>query len=209
MHSLHLSRRTTVGPAIAACVALTFATAGGAAVRPSSSTRSGPLHGRVPAAQVAIFSVLKHPAVKHLPKRVSRALALNRAVRQLGIDLTQARRVGTASKPFYLLPGARGICLVLADGSSACTGNLASVASDGLAVDVANPTTNSDGTVDPTGDITALGLAADGFTAATVTTDSGATATGAITSNSYVIHTNGAIVRTTFTGPGRDPVTTP
>lgn len=204
-----LSRSTTVLASLAASLLLVFAATSDGAVRPSSSTRSGPLHGRVPAAQTRIFHVLKRPALKRLPKRVSRTLAHSPIARQVGADPNQVRQVGTTAQPFYLVPGTDGVCLVLSDGGSVCTRNLAWVTSYGLAVDIVNATTNPDGTVNLTGDVTALGVAPDGFAAATVTTEPGATATGTITNNSYVIHTSGAITRTTFTGPGRDPVTTP
>jgi hypothetical protein len=209
MSTIFRSRPTVVIAASLATLSLAFSATSAAVAGSGSPARSSPLHGRVPAAQLAIFHVLKRPALRKLPRRVSRALAQSPAAHQMGADPNQARQVGTATKPFYLVPGTQGICLVLSDGGSVCTRNLTWVASYGLEVDVVNPTTNPDGSVNQWGDVTVFGVAPDGFTAATVTTDSGATVTGAIRNNSYVIHANGPIARTTFTGPGRDPVTTP
>lgn len=209
MHPSHISRFVVIALAAWCCSVLSLSAIASAATKPKPSAHSGSLHGKVPSAQAAIFHVLKRPAVRKMPKRVTRVLARNPVAHQMGVDITQARKLGNTAKTFYLVPGTHGICLVLSDGGSVCTGDLASVATYGLAVDLANPTTNADGTVNPTGDVTALGVAPDGFTSATVTTDSGVTVTGTIANNSYVIHTSEAIATTTFSGPGRDPVTTP
>lgn len=172
----------------------------------ASATSHGTLHGRVPARERAIFHAFKRPAVRSLPKRVRRAIARAAQFEATGADPTQARQVGTAEHPLYLVPGTEGICLIL-DNGSICSSDLGHVAAYGLGVDVVHATTNPDGTTNQFGDVVAVGVAPDGYDAVSVTTLAGATASGAIVNNSYRVPTNGPIVSRELTGPAVSPIT--
>jgi hypothetical protein len=172
----------------------------------ASATTHGPLHGRVPARESAIFRALKKPAVRSLPKRVRRALANGHQFQAVGADPTQARQVGTTEHPLYLVPGTEGICLVL-DSGSVCSPDLAHVAAYGLSVDIVNTTRNPDGTTNLWGDVVTVGVAPNGYDAISVTTQAGGTASGAIVNNSYRVATNGPIALRTLSGPGVSPIT--
>jgi hypothetical protein len=175
---------------------------------------SGPLHGVVPAAQTAIFGVLKAPPVSDLPTTITRRLGTVSVYEDLGIDGTQARLVGGASTPIYLIPGRRGICLVLNDGGSACVGGaalnqlgqtqvaattgLTQVAATGLSFDVVDPTTNADGSVNPAGAVKSFGVVPDGIAQVTATTSAGHTFSASVAHNGYVLEADGPIVSRSY-----------
>lgn len=194
----------TVSRGRAAVVALVAALALPAG---ASAAARGPLHGRVPAKQSAMFHALKRPAVHRLPRRVRQAVARDAQFRAAGADSTQARQVGTNSHPLYLVPGVNGICLVLPDGGTICSTNLQHVAAYGLHVDLATPTTNADGTTNLWGDVVSVGIAPNGYNAISLALQSGGTASGTISNNAYRVATNQPIASRTLTGPGVSPIT--
>jgi hypothetical protein len=188
-----------------------------AAKKKTSKKASGALRGVVPAVQLAAFRALKAPPVRELPTTISRRLRTDPHYAELGIDGSQARRVGEAAAPFYLIPGKDGICIVLPDGGSACVNadslsqaGLAQVAATGLSVDLVDAATNPDGSISPAGGpATSFGVVPNGFTQVTATTLAGRTFSTNITNNSYVLKADGPIVSRTYTGPAVAPVALP
>jgi hypothetical protein len=175
---------------------------------------SGPLHGVVPAEQVAIFASLSEPRATTVPTVIVRQFTAGlQYLRQLGIDYTEARRLDVAGARMYLIPGKGGICLFGSDGVSRCSEHLDQVARYGLSLDMvpppAGPVDVNAAPVSP-GPVFTFGVVPRGYTTVTVTSTTGTTIIADQSGEAYVALVRApGIVSRTRTGPGLEPVTDP
>lgn len=157
----------------------------------------------VPTDQRRLFAALRAPATESVPAivREQTIAGPEAAVRAFGPDVTQARSAEVDGKQLFLIPGQNGLCLFLADGTSLCTADLATVAKDGITLAVVPPAPGPVKDLDnPIGDgtITTLGFMPDGVNEVVATTEDGHTARAAVTNNAFLLKTTSPVARTTL-----------
>jgi hypothetical protein len=156
----------------------------------------------VPAEQANLFGALRQPAAAAIPAAV-RAQFVSGApgIATVGADVAQARSVSAGGRSFYVVPGSKGICLVLEDGVSACSDDLAAVARNGLSVaeipPASGPVKGMDDPVGP-GTVITYGLVPDGTTGVAAAVKGGDAPKAEMTGNAYVIETDAPLVSATL-----------
>jgi hypothetical protein len=156
----------------------------------------------VPAEQARLFDVLRQPAATAVPAEVRAQFANGGpGVSAVGADIAQARSVTVGGRSFYIVPGSKGICLVLPDGGNACTDDLGKVARTGLALAVVppapGPVKDMNDPVGP-GTVVTYGLVPDGITGVAATAESGGSVKAEINGNAYVIKSDSPLVSGSF-----------
>ena len=156
----------------------------------------------VPEDQARVFGVLRRPAATSVPAEV-RAQFVPGApgLSNVGADLAQARSVTAGGRTFYVVPGSKGICLVLPDGGSVCSADLPAVARNGLSVSVVppapGPVKDMGSTIGP-GTIVTYGLAPDDVTDVVGTQEAGASVKAQTHDNAYILESDGPLITATF-----------
>jgi hypothetical protein len=143
----------------------------------------------------ALFGALRAPAVD--PTRVAPVvrsqLATAEVAREFGLALGSVRRVGTSDHPFYLVPGSRGLCLFLDDGTSVCSANLDALKRNGLSFSMvpapSGRITDGMNTIG-SGTITTYGIAPDGVASIDALTSDGQDVPAMMGLGAYTLQTD-------------------
>jgi hypothetical protein len=193
-------RACALAPAVAT-VALMLTSGPAQARQPDDATVSSAPTAAVLDTPTAMFASLRQRPSGSVPAAVGRAIAfMPSSPGGFAIDPSQVRRTDVSGQAIYVAPMAGGLCVFIADGSSACSEDLDSIAKDGLGLQDVPPIRGPINPMDPasiaapSGPTTLYGIAPDGVDSVAATTTSGAKADATVHDNAFIVVTDHPIV---------------
>jgi hypothetical protein len=190
-------RRPSLAVAALAAAVAAAAPASASAKRPEPDLSKVPKLKAIPAELKAAFPVLDRPRARKLPHYMRAAFTSPHTLKEYGTDPRQTRAVyGVKGAPWFVVPGRRGICVMISAGGSCAPTAQAVTRGVGLfRMKPGDPRT------------TFVGFAPTGVTALQVTLRSGATATGALGPfNTYRLDVEEPFTQVALTREGAEPV---
>lgn len=182
---------------VALATAAVVAPAPALAKRPKPDLSKVPKLEAIPAELTAAFPVLKRPRAKKVPNYVLGSFIHSIPGRpNYGIDPRQTRAVyGLKGGPWYVMPGARGICVMISAGGGCSPTEWAVTHGIGLFRFKPGATRT-----------TFVGFAPAGATSLLVTLKSGGTVTGPLgVFNTYRLDVDSPFAQVAFTHDGAEP----